>query len=92
LNTDKFLKKQAKRHGYTYKKNSKSMDDIFYRGCRKSSCNASCDGYMFRDKKGEQKFYSEIKNGFHKKYTKKNIKTMKKRGAISGCLYDPTLL
>jgi hypothetical protein len=68
------------------------MNDLLYRDCKKSSCNATCDGYVFNDKKGEQKFHSEIKNGFQKKYTKKNIKMMKKKGAQSGCLYDSTVL
>ena len=92
LNIEKFSKKAAKSHGYTYKKPSKTLNDSYYRDCRKSFCNESCKGYMFNDKKREQKFNSEIKNGFQKKYTKKNIKMLKKKGAVSGCLYNEMIL
>ena len=51
---------------------------MYIRGCKKSFCNKDCKGILFND----------IKNGFHKHYTKKRVKSLKKRGALSGCIYS----
>jgi hypothetical protein len=60
--------------------------DIEYNGCKKTYCNEKCEGYNFNgDEKFKKKFLKTRKNGFVDSYSAREIKMLKKRGALSGC-------
>lgn len=62
------------------------VKDIEYNGCKKIYCNEKCEGYNFNgDAKLKKKFQKTIKNGFVDSYSAKEVKMLKKRGALSGC-------
>jgi len=66
-----------------YKTKAKDME---YKGCKKTYCNEKCEGYNFNgDAKLKKKFLKTIKNRFVDSYSAKEVKMLKKRGAISGC-------
>jgi len=82
VKVNRLEKKVAKSHGYTYKKNNKKMENVIYKGCRRDYCNKDCAGFWNSIKE------VPIKNGFHKRYTKKKIQSLKNQGALSGCIFD----
>lgn len=49
-------------------------------------CDTSCDGYKNSIIKQEKK------DGFSVKYSKKKIADMKKKGLLSGCVYDTVFI
>ena len=58
--------------------------------CKKKFCNPQCLGYTFMGNKNKQNnFRKKLKNGFTTKYDKKRVETLKKRGAVSGCIIVP---
>lgn len=62
------------------------VKDIEYSGCKKTYCSKNCEGYNFNgDAKLKKKFLKTRKNGFVDTYSAREIKMLKKRGAISGC-------
>jgi len=62
------------------------VKDIEYNGCKKIYCNEKCEGYNFNgDAKLKKKFLKTIKNRFVDGYSAKEVKILKKRGALSGC-------
>jgi len=65
---------------------SKKLNEENYQDCRRFHCNKRCKGaLMFGSPEEQAKFKKSIKNGFHKNYTKKRVKELKKKGALSGC-------
>lgn len=50
--------------------------------CKMSYCNPKCDGFS------DQLKNLKRKNGFRTTYSKKRVAELKKRGALSGCIYD----
>jgi hypothetical protein len=69
------------------KYNTKAKEKaIEYKGCKKTYCNEKCEGYNFNgDTKFQKKFQKTRKNGFDDSYSAREIKMLKKRGALSGC-------
>jgi hypothetical protein len=58
--------------------------------CKKRFCNPQCIDFTFMGNKQKQNnFRKTIKNGFSNKYNKNRIETLKKRGALSGCIVEP---
>jgi len=74
------LKRAAKQFKSKYVSPTRNQSDMYYHDCRTSYCNEGCYGIT--------PFFTEIKNGFEKKYTKKMIAALKRKGAISGCKYE----
>jgi hypothetical protein len=78
-------KKIAKQYDLPYfNTKEKELDKNMYNDCKKTFCNEKCDCY---DPSGYNK--KNIKNGFHKTYSKNKIDTLKRKGALSGCLVIP---
>jgi len=49
-----------------------------------------CNGALLYASPQEQAaFLKEITHGFHKNYTRKQVATLKKKGALSGCSKYP---
>jgi len=40
---------------------------------------------MYGSPEEQAEFHKSIKNGFHKNYTRKRVRELKKKGALSGC-------
>jgi len=65
---------------------TKSENEENYQDCRRAMCNKPCHGALLYGSPEEQAaFQKEIKNSFHKNFTRKQIARLKKRGALSGC-------
>ena len=59
-----------------------------YTLCNKTICNSKCEGFDFHGNVKKQKEYKKnVKNGFINKFNTKQINALKKRGALSGCVY-----
>ena len=71
-------KLSAKKYKFTYSKPSSKNQQLIY---KRSFCNPECDSFENYD-------VGEIKNGFRTAYTRKQIKQMKKQGALSACMHD----
>ena len=72
---------------------TKSENEENYQDCRRLVCNEPCNGALLYGSPQEQvEFLKEIKNGFHKNYTRKQVATLKKKGALSGCSKYPYLV
>ena len=69
---------------------TKKENEKNYQDCRRMYCNETCNGALVYATPEEKIAYQkEIKHGFHKNYTRKRVKELKKRGALSGCTsYD----
>ena len=53
--------------------------------CKKTYCNKTCSGFD----EGDILFFDpKIRNGFETRYSKKMIKKLKHRGALSACIYN----
>ena len=67
---------------------TKLENEYSYNTCKKTFCNEKCDGYdFFGDKQQQINFKKKIKNGFKSLYSKDKVKMLKKKGAMSGCVY-----
>ena len=67
---------------------TKPEREYMYTLCKKTMCNPKCHGYDFNGNIEKQKEHKKmLKNGFTKKYTNKQINALKKKGALSGCMY-----
>lgn len=65
---------------------TKSENEKNYQDCRRMICNKPCNNVLvYATPQEKEDFKKEIKNGFHKKLTRKYIAKLKKRGALSGC-------
>ena len=82
VNVNRTLKKSAKRFKLPYKTPTNKENDFTYHGCKKIYCDVSCDGYK------NSLVKPETKDGFNVNYSKKKIADMKKKGLLSGCIYD----
>ena len=71
-------KMSAKKHNFTYFTPNKKNQYLVY---KRSFCNPTCDSLENYD-------IGKIKNGFRTAYTRKQIKQMKKQGALSACMHD----
>jgi hypothetical protein len=71
-----------------FKPLKKSQLQHDYHICKKQFCNKTCKGFGDID----AMFQTHIKNGFHKNYTLRNVKSLLKKGALSGCRYDKVML
>lgn len=83
-------KNNAKKFKYKYKPLTKKQLKFANGMCKKTFCNPTCDG--FKDTIPLQlhtTFKKQIKNGFHKKYS---IKQLKERGTMSGCTFLPFII
>ena len=85
-NVNRTLKKSAKRFNHPYKTPTTKENDFMYHECKKMFCDTSCDGYKNSIIKPEKKY------GFSVKYSKKKIADMKKKGLLSGCVYDTVFI
>jgi hypothetical protein len=65
---------------------SKKIVEENYQDCRRFHCNKTCKGALLFGTPEEQSiFHKSIKNGFHKNFTRKRVKELKKKGALSAC-------
>jgi len=65
---------------------SKKQSEENYQDCRRFHCNKTCKGaLLFGTPKEQAIFHKSIKNGFHKNFTRKRVKELKKKGALSAC-------
>ncbi len=65
---------------------TKRENEKNYQDCRRIHCNESCNNVLIYGSPEEKKaFQKEIKHGFHKNYTRKQVTHLKKKGALSGC-------
>jgi hypothetical protein len=79
------MKKMSKKKGFV---NSISGKKYLYHACKKSFCNKPCENYhFFDDKIQKEQFKAQITNGFQNAYSKKQIQTLKRKGALSGCMF-----
>jgi hypothetical protein len=88
---DAFSKKMASHLKIVYTPLKKSHLKHDYHICKKQFCNKTCKGFG-RNKEASMMFQKQINNGFHKNYTLKNVKSLIKKGALSGCQYDKVML
>ena len=86
-----FSRKMAAHLKIAYKPLKKSHLKHDYHICKKMFCNQACEGFGY-DKEASLRFQKQTKNGFHKNYTLKNVKSLMKKGALSGCQYDKVML
>jgi hypothetical protein len=82
VNVNRTLKKSAKRFKLPYKNPTATQNDFTYHGCKKMFCDVSCEGNK------NSIIKRETKDGFSVNYSKKEIADMKKKGLLSGCVYD----
>jgi hypothetical protein len=67
------------------------VNDMEYKNCKNKYCNENCEVYDFNgnikslNTKLQKEYQKRLKNGFDERYSAKEIKMLKKRGAISGC-------
>jgi hypothetical protein len=75
-------------------KPSKKENEKNYQDCRRLYCNEPCNGVLvYGTKEEKDEFQKNINNSFHKNFTRKRIKELKKRGALSGCTgFDDKLI
>lgn len=68
------------------KKNRKFMIEV----CKKTFCNPKCNGYKdLQTKEFNKKFTRKNKTGYNTDYTPAEIKKLKSKGALSGCVNMP---
>ena len=85
---NKVFKENAKKYNFPYKSPTKQDHEFAYTTCKKTFCNEKCKGYdFFGDTKAQVEFQKKITNGFQNAYTKPKADMLKKRGALSGCVY-----
>ena len=70
-------------------KNSNKLNQSMFFSCKKDYCNPTCNGYFKPQDRSYKQFRKNIHNSFHKKYTKKQIDTLKNRGVLSACFKNP---
>jgi hypothetical protein len=88
--SQEFWKRLAKTVKQPYKPFKKSMKNFLFNGCKKSHCNPKCTEYdVYLTKKQHLQMKKELTNDFHKNYTKSEIKNLKERGALTGCIKSP---
>jgi hypothetical protein len=89
VKVDKIFKRSAKKYNVPYTTPTKKEIMFADNVCKKTYCNSKCDGYDFRfDNKTINFIKKNQKNGFNKTYKKKMINVLKKKGALSACVYD----
>lgn len=76
VEAQKLAKALSKEFKIPYKPPNKKLD---FKVCKQMFCNPKCKGFESVNKK--------MKNGFRSNYSTKKVAMLKKRGAISGCLY-----
>ena len=85
---NKAYKRSAERMNVPYVPPTKEDEEFAYNVCKKTFCNDKCQGYdFFGNEKQELDFKKKIKDGFKKEYTQRQIDLLKKKGALSGCVY-----
>ena len=83
---EKQREKNKKKYDYAYSATNKA-NKFGYTTCKMSYCNENCEGLdIFDDKEQELEHKKKIKNGFMNTFSKSQIKSLKKRGALSGCM------
>jgi hypothetical protein len=85
VETDNNFKRSAKKYNIPYKQSSQEQH-FLNNVCKKTYCNTKCDGYDFMFNKINF-IKKNTKNGFNKTYKKRMIDGLKKRGALSACVY-----
>jgi hypothetical protein len=79
------LNKKFSKRDPPYIPNKKANEEN-YQDCRRFHCNKTCKGaLLFGTPKEQAIFHKSIKNGFHKNFTRKRVKELKKKGALSAC-------
>ena len=81
---DSFCRDYVKKYNASMKKLFKHVGKPYtprdkFSECKKMYCNESCRG-----SKGQE----FLQGSFHKRYKTKKVKELKKKGALSGCVYD----
>jgi hypothetical protein len=88
VETDKIFKRSAKKYNIPYKPSSSQEQHFVNNVCKKMFCNTKCDGYDFTFNNKKVNFIKKnTKNGFNKTYKKKMVNGLKKKGALSACIY-----
>jgi hypothetical protein len=65
---------------------NKNENEENYQDCRRLYCNEPCnDILMYGTPEEKVEYQKAIKNSFHKNYTRKRVKELKKKGMLSGC-------
>jgi hypothetical protein len=86
---NKKFKSSAKKYNVPYRPPTKKETQYSLQVCKKTHCNETCDGFDFSgDTKKQKQFLKNFKNGFPKSYTKSKIDSLKRKGALSSCIFD----
>ena len=81
----KNLNKKFSKRDPPYIPNKKANEEN-YEDCRRMYCNKPCnDILMYGSPEEKVEYQKSIKNSFHKIYTRKRVKEIKKKGALSRC-------
>ena len=65
---------------------TKKENEENYQYCRRMYCNETCKGaLMYATPEEKMAYQKKIKHGFHKNYSRKRVKELRKLGALSGC-------
>jgi hypothetical protein len=92
--TDRKFRNMMKKYKLSMKTNSKQEKDKQYLKfiqCKKTFCNPKCIGRptFFGNKQKQMNYAKTLKNGFIPYYNTNKVNTLKKKGALSGCLNIP---
>ena len=68
---------------------SKQLNQSMFYSCKKDYCNKTCTGFFKPHDRSYSTFRKNIRNGFTRKYSMRNIQKLKDRGALSGCFRNP---
>ncbi len=80
---NKFYNKSSKHFLHAMPRSrKKNYMDLTNQVCKLTYCNPKCSGLS------DQLKHLKRKNGFRTAYSKKRVTALKKRGALSGCMYD----
>lgn len=87
---NKRMKQVSEKQKIPYQPPTDKDKKLYYKGCKKSFCNRKCKGYdFFGDKIRQKEFQANIKDGFENTFSEEQIRMLKKKGALSGCLNMP---
>ena len=90
---EEYKKKMSKEYKIPYKKSDKLQNEIMLNNCKKSFCNKKCIEFDLSNFFGIEELYKNwkksVKNSFTDQYTDEEIKILKKKYALSGCITIP---
>ena len=90
---EEYKKKMSKEYKIPYKKPDKLQNEIMLNNCKKCFYNKKCIEFDLSDFFGIEELYKNwkksVKNSFTDQYTDEEIKILKKKYALSGCIKFP---